>query len=119
MNKDFERCVMERDQECVFIPGSVNDLTIVRFRLRHSNWRIWKDHYFQPYFCGHEQECTVIGSKWALAQAKRNVEKFYPVVGTLEHLQEMFLVLENGLPDHFAGISRVYNNDLKGRSTIL
>ena len=38
------------------------------------------------YLCGQAPHCSRIGTTAALAQAKTNVELFYPVVGVLEQL---------------------------------
>merc|ERR1712062_660333 len=51
-----------------------------------------------PYFCGQNE--------------KLNIEKWYPVIGTLEDLETTFFVLENKLPQFFKGISKIYFEEL-------
>ena len=48
-----------------------------------------------------EPECEIFGSRQALEIAKRNVEKYYAVVGVLEKMQESLEVLENYVPAFF------------------
>ena len=55
-----------------------------------------------------------MGSEWALKKAILNVERMYPVVGTLEDLQVSFDVLEKKIPAFFNGITELYKEDLKG-----
>ena len=74
---------------------------------------------FQPYFCGQDPECIVVGSREALAKAKRNIELWYPVVGILEDLKTTLMVLEKKLPKYFSGVSELYYKDLKGKIFIL
>ena len=69
--------------------------------------------FFQPYFCGQYDECSLVQSKWALEKAKSNIEAFYPVVAVLEDLDNTFFVLENKLPKFFSGISKLYYETLK------
>jgi hypothetical protein len=33
---------------------------------------------FQPYFCGQHDDCMILGSRWALNEAYKNIESFYP-----------------------------------------
>ena len=61
----------------------------------------------------------VLGSEWALRKAILNVERVYPVVGTLEDLQLTFDVLEQKLPQFFHGITQLYNEELNRRCTFL
>ena len=74
--------------------------------------------FLQPYFCGQDAKCSVIKNEWALENAKANIEKWYPVIGTLEDLETTFFVLENKLPQFFKGISRIYFDELKGKILI-
>ena len=74
--------------------------------------------FLQPYFCGQDAKCSVIKNEWALENAKANIEKWYPVIGTLEDLETTFFVLENKLPRFFKGISRIYFDELKGKILI-
>ncbi|VDK73414.1 unnamed protein product [Cylicostephanus goldi] len=86
-----------------------------------------------PYFCGHHHFCTfvfinchnkkcigtlenicysIVGSKLALEQAKRNLIEKYLLVGISERMRDFIAVLERLLPrffrgalDHFDGLS--------------
>ena len=53
------------------------------------------------FYCGHEPECDEFGSEAALSIAKRNVEKYFAVVGVLELLDLSLEVLENYVPRFF------------------
>jgi len=93
--KDIVQCIFdEKDDECNLKPGSKADLAM-------------------PYFCGQQDECSVLQSKWALETAKANIERWYPVVGILEDLQMTLFVLENELPLYFKGASHTYFRQLK------
>ncbi len=72
---------------------------------------------FQPYFCGNKDECREHGSLWALEQAIKNVDKFYPVVGLLENLNGTLALAEKKLPLFFAGAYEAYNSQWKGGMT--
>jgi hypothetical protein len=48
----------------------------------------------------------------ALKQAKTNVEKYFPVVGVLENLNETLAVLETRIPRYFNGLQDMYFNEL-------
>ena len=39
-------------------------------------------------FCGSKEKCSQFGSKEALKEAKRNVEKYYAVVGVTEEMEK-------------------------------
>ena len=79
-------------------------------------WRDFSNYFFfQPYFCGQNEKCSVIKHDWALENAKLNIEKWYPVIGTLEDLETTFFVLENKLPQFFKGISKIYFEELNGK----
>ena len=47
--------------------------------------------------------CREIGNKWALEQAKRNLDKHYLLVGVTEELENFIQVLEAILPRFFKG----------------
>ncbi len=68
----------------------------------------------KPYFCGHRGECMEHGSAWALAEAKRNVERYYPVVGVIERLNDTLRVMEDALPTFCRNISEFYHKTLGG-----
>jgi len=93
--KDIVECIFDdTDSECNLQPGTLADLAM-------------------PYFCGQQDECSVLQSKWALETAKANIEQWYPVVGILEDLQMTLFVSENKLPLYFKGASRIYYKELK------
>lgn len=50
--------------------------------------------FLQPYFCGHQPFCMDSLSRAALAQAKANIEAYYPLVGVLERLKDTVWLLE-------------------------
>lgn len=54
-----------------------------------------------------------IPSDESLAEAKRNVEKYYVVVGLTEKLKEYFVVLEKLLPRYFKGVTQAYAKSCK------
>ena len=58
-------------------------------------------------FCGNGKICKVVGNTDALQRAKENVEKFYPVVGVLEHFEQSLQLYQRVLPQFFAGVVRV------------
>ena len=97
LRKDFDTCVLTDDPECVFEPG--------------SNVMLYKDHRSQiMQFCGHEPFCVEFNGERALAKAKENVEKFYPVVGVLEDMNKTLRVFEAEMPQVFAGAFDLYNS---------
>ncbi|XP_059091459.1 heparan sulfate 2-O-sulfotransferase pipe-like [Tigriopus californicus] len=61
-----------------------------------------------PYFCGQEDECLLVGSKWAFNQAKHNLETWYTVVGVLEHFNLTLTVFEAFIPQFFRNVSALY-----------
>ncbi|XP_076309270.1 uronyl 2-sulfotransferase-like isoform X2 [Tachypleus tridentatus] len=89
LKKDFEECVRSADPECSFITGKPYDLAI-------------------PYFCGHEEECTMLNNNAALQRAKMNVQRYYTVVGVLEEMNKTLEVLEGYIPHFFKGIFSLY-----------
>ncbi len=60
-------------------------------------------------FCGHDMDCAAFNSAEVLQRAKANVEKFYPVVGVLERLNQSFTVMEHTMPHIFKGAAKVKN----------
>ena len=44
----------------------------------------------------------------SLERAKHNIEKYYTVVGTLEHLPKFLQLLEHLLPQFFKGVHTMY-----------
>ncbi|KAK9889597.1 hypothetical protein WA026_006969 [Henosepilachna vigintioctopunctata] len=67
-----------------------------------------------PYFCGQHPKCRIGNSGWALEMAKKNVEKFYPVVGILEDLNSTLIALEEHVPYFFKGVRQLYEKKLSG-----
>ncbi len=65
-------------------------------------------YYTQPYFCGHSEECLILGSQWAGQKAKENIDKYFPVVGVLEHFGASLRLFEKILPKYFKGIEKKY-----------
>ena len=47
--------------------------------------------------------CRHYGNHEAMAMAKSNIEKYYPVVGVLEHMNMSLIVMEEKLPEYFKG----------------
>ena len=66
------------------------------------------------YLCGQESFCREVGSREALARAKTNVERAYPVVGVLEQLDATLEVFEARLPGFFHMARNLYYGKLKG-----
>ncbi|XP_046737007.1 heparin sulfate O-sulfotransferase isoform X1 [Diprion similis] len=56
-----------------------------------------------PFLCGHEPACWEVGNPWAVAEAKRNVEKHYLLVGVTEELPEFVQILQATVPRFFKG----------------
>ena len=64
------------------------------------------------FFCGHDPECLVFSSNRAAQRAKRNVEKYYAVVGVLEEMTKSVAVFENYIPKYFKNASNTYQDIL-------
>ena len=62
----------------------------------------------QSYFCGQHEECMAHGSRWALQQAKSNIDQWFPVVAVLERMKDSLQVLDHFLPRFFARAPHVY-----------
>ncbi|XP_040580410.1 uncharacterized protein [Lepeophtheirus salmonis] len=99
LRKDFPSCVLDpNDDECNFIEGTSNV--------------DYPDHRSQMMaFCGHELYCADFNSKAVLQKAKENVERFYPVVGVIEALNESLTVFENQFPNLFPGAVELYHSN--------
>ncbi|CAJ0610233.1 unnamed protein product [Cylicocyclus nassatus] len=89
-NETFDDCVMRGGRDC--------DMKQMWLQI--------------PYFCGHHHFCTIVGSKLALEQAKRNLIEKYLLVGVSERMRDFIAMLERLLPrffrgalDHFDGLS--------------
>ena len=61
-------------------------------------------------FCGSKENCSQFGSEEALKEAKRNVEKYYAVVGVTEEMEKSMVVFEKFIPKYFKGALRFYHN---------
>lgn len=72
-----------------------------------------------PFLCGHDPACWEIGNSWALEEAKRNLQRYYFLVGVTEELNEFVEVLENVLPRFFKGAYNffLHNNKSHLRQT--
>ncbi|XP_050741999.1 heparan sulfate 2-O-sulfotransferase pipe isoform X2 [Drosophila biarmipes] len=95
LKKDFNRCIEERDPECVYEQMEVGNLG---------------DHRRQSlYLCGQVQAvCMPFNSHEAMQQAKKNVEEHYAVVGTWEDTNITLSVLEGYIPRFFSGAKDEY-----------
>ena len=60
------------------------------------------------FFCGMKPECRKFGSHHALQTAKKNVEKYYAVVGVLEEMSKSTLVFEKYIPKFLDKAPAVY-----------
>ena len=61
-------------------------------------------------FCGSKQNCSQFGSKEALNEAKRNVEKYYAVVGITEEMEKTMVVFEKFIPKYFKNALPFYHD---------
>jgi len=96
LDKDFETCVLEKDPECTYISGTDTE-------------DYPGDHRSQILqFCGHDPQCRIFNNPVALAMAKENVEKFYPVVGITENMNMTLDVMDKIMPEYFEGAKETY-----------
>ena len=51
----------------------------------------------------------------SLSRAKRNVERYYQLVGVCEEMDKFIKLVEFGLPDYFAGAHKIYG--IKSKSS--
>ena len=93
---DFNQCVGKDHKACRFIQDE-DLLTNTDHRGQMSQ------------FCGHSEICRKFNNPQALQLAKENVQKFYPVVGVMELMNETLAVLEKKLPHFFANASQRYD----------
>ncbi|XP_014598153.1 PREDICTED: heparin sulfate O-sulfotransferase [Polistes canadensis] len=72
-----------------------------------------------PFLCGHDPACWEVGNKWALEEAKRNLQRHYLLVGVTEELAEFVQILQIILPKFFKGAyeSFLHNNRSHLRQT--
>ncbi|WKY14429.1 hypothetical protein Q1695_000180 [Nippostrongylus brasiliensis] len=80
-NETFDECVMRAGRDC--------DMKQMWIQI--------------PYFCGHHHFCTVVGSREALNQAKRNLVEKYLLVGISEQIRDFIALLERLVPQFFRG----------------
>jgi len=57
---------------------------------------------------GRCSRCSEFDGRWAIEEAKRNVEKHYAVVGVLEEFELTLKVLEAYVPRFFQGAEAIY-----------
>ncbi|XP_033157890.1 heparan sulfate 2-O-sulfotransferase pipe-like isoform X5 [Drosophila mauritiana] len=95
LKKDFNRCIEERDPECVYEQMEMGNLG---------------DHRRQSlYLCGQNMAvCMPFNSHEAMQRAKKNVEEHYAVVGTWEDTNITLSVLEGYIPRFFSGAKDEY-----------
>ncbi|XP_039486423.1 heparan sulfate 2-O-sulfotransferase pipe isoform X3 [Drosophila santomea] len=95
LKKDFNRCIEERDPECVYEQMELGNLG---------------DHRRQSlYLCGQNMAvCMPFNSHEAMQRAKKNVEEHYAVVGTWEDTNTTLSVLEGYIPRFFTGAKDEY-----------
>ncbi|XP_076802342.1 uronyl 2-sulfotransferase-like [Clavelina lepadiformis] len=59
------------------------------------------------FFCGTHKDCRT-DSQWSLDEAKKNVEKYFTVVGIVEDYNNTLKLLEKVFPRFFGGMFQVY-----------
>ena len=89
VNKSLKECVDKSWLECDYRRGAKQVVTLISL------------------FCGSGKICKVIGNTEALQRAKMNVERYYPIIGVLEHFKESLLLYERALPQFFSGVVNV------------
>ena len=62
-------------------------------------------HFLQRYFCGVSAECRSFASFWALDEAKRNVDKYFTVVGIRERFDETLKLFERKFSGPLKGLA--------------
>ena len=65
-------------------------------------------------FCTYSSECARFGSRAALQEAMRAVERQYAVVGVLEDWDVSLAVMERLVPRFFAGAAAIYRGSSRG-----
>lgn len=65
-----------------------------------------------PFFCGQEGMCQYPTPE-ALNRAKRNIVKYFAIVGLTEEYSSYLKVLECVFPQYFQGIVNIYGNSSK------
>ncbi|KAJ3643525.1 hypothetical protein Zmor_026229 [Zophobas morio] len=95
-----------------------NDLVycLIRGKSNCTTARLDPEKLTVPYFCGHDPKCF-LNNQWSLQTAKRNVERYYPVVGVLEEMNTTLDVFEHKIPYFFKGVQNVYKKKMIGPFT--
>lgn len=97
LKKDLETCLKDRrDKECRYVVGQEV--------LGHTI----------EFFCGHDAFCPIFGNREGLNRAMQVVEKDFAVVGILEDWDKTLAVLEHYIPRYFKGVTKIYDERLKG-----
>ena len=103
--KDASECVLSGDPECNFAAGTRRDFGVVSPKHTFlSDAKI--SAYLQPYFCGQDERCMQYGNAWSLAKAKENVDRWFPLVGIMERMEETLALAETLMPRFFDGARR-------------
>ena len=108
-------CILNNVTECLFKEGTTRQASIVRQAKIYENISCHYFHFLKAYFCGYGHGCLTIGSRDALARAKANIEKHYPVVGVLERFRETLQLLEEKLPLFYKGAVLLYFEQMAGK----
>lgn len=87
-NMKLDKCVLAEDPECLPTLDTEHELQLT-------------------YFCGQHPDCRKVGSRWALQQAKENVERYYSVVGLLEEMPLSSKVLQSYIPRFFKNVTSI------------
>ena len=94
-NKNFTTCVLTADPECDF---------------RNNGRNSHKTEI--SFFCGHAQECELVGNRQALQKAKQVVEQDYAAVGIQEELGASIELYERVIPQFFHGAKKMYDENV-------
>ncbi|KAK7068843.1 hypothetical protein SK128_003060 [Halocaridina rubra] len=87
MKLQLNDCTPIGNPDCIPRPGDIRALQLT-------------------FFCGNHPHCRVVGNRWALQNAKANVDH-YSVIGLKEDLPTTLKVLEHVLPDFFKNYQNV------------
>ncbi|KAK7081014.1 hypothetical protein SK128_007319 [Halocaridina rubra] len=76
-------------------------------------WTVWPPGELQlSYVCGMNESCTERGNRWALQQAKYNMDRYYGVVGLLEELPLSLAVFEAYIPRFFKDCNQIKADEI-------
>ncbi|XP_041478243.1 uronyl 2-sulfotransferase-like isoform X2 [Lytechinus variegatus] len=87
MNMSIETCIVDRRDACT-------------------------QPRYPQIFCGFDKRCGK-DLKWALDQAKSNIDKYYTYIGITEDYEASLKVFEHVLPDLYNGTTKVYKSLLQ------